>query len=394
MTRARKRAASDSHLDLLEVLHMAGGGTLLLFGVAFWLLGLYTPSVVVGSYGVLTLLTLVVLQFRPDLFRPVVWMHVVVVSLVPFGVSLGLGGLLASGAYMIWGLIGPLAALMFLGRRATWLAGGIFLVCLVMSATIPVSPALAWVTLPPRWLAPALGVANIAGASILCLGTLVWFVSRLRFEQERSDGLLLGVLPPSVSAALRARRPGRGDRQHGVSILIADVVDLEPLSQRLGAAEVADLLSSVFQHFEGLASRYPVAKVRTVGDAFLVVAGLPEPNPHHARDLALLALEMRAAVSSRRFAGHRVELRIGINSGPASPGVMGRRRFIYDTWGRAVSLAARLEASGKPGCILLTQDTWDRVRTEFRARSTGVRTSKSSGAIEIWELLDQIDVVD
>lgn len=370
---------------------MAGGGTLLLFGVGFWILGLYTPSVVVGSYGLLTLFTLVALQVSPGLFRPVVWMHVVVVSLVPFGVSLGLGGLLQSGAYMIWGLIGPLAALMFLGRRATWIASALFLCCLVVAGAVPVSPSLSWVTLPPPWLGPSLGVANIAGASILCLATLVWFVRRLRIEQERADGLLLGVLPPAIAHGLRARQHHKGERGSGATILVADIVELRSLCQRLQAAEVADILNAVFVHFDGLAGRYPVVRTRTLGDTFMVVAGLPESNPHHARDAALLALELRAAVASRRFAGHRVELRIGINSGPVLPGAAGRRRFIYELWGRALSLAARLEANGEPGCILLTMDAWEAVSKEFRGRPTGLRTSRASGGVDIWELLDRVE---
>jgi len=371
---------------------MAGGGTLLLFGVAFWMLGLRMPSVVVGSYGLLTLGTLIVLGLAPGTFRGVVWMHVVVVSLVPLGVCLGLGGLLESGGYMIWGLIGPLAAMMFLGQRATWIASLVFLGCLVIAAVMPLPPDHAWVALPPSWLGPSLGVANIAGASMLCLGTLSWFVRRLRFEQRRADGLLLGVLPPSISRALRGRRQHRAGIAHGATILVADIVGLEPLCEKLEPAEIVDLVESLFRHFDDLASRYPVEKVRTLGDTFMVVTGLPQASPAHVHDAALLALEMRAAVASRRFAGHRVELRVGINSGPVMPGKAGRRRFIYELWGRAVSLASRMESVAKPGCVLLTQDSWDLLRGDFRARPAGIRTSRATGAVEIWELLDHLGV--
>ncbi len=369
---------------------MAGGGTLLLFGVGFWLLGLRTPAVVVGSYGVITLVTLVVLQFWPATFRPVVWMHVIVVSLVPFGVSLGMGGLLESAGYIIWGLIGPLAALMFLGRRATGAATGLFLACLVASAVVPIPADHPLVVPLPLWLSPALGVANIAGASILCLATLVWFVRHLRVEQDRADRLLLSVLPPAIARDLRGLSSERGGRGRGVSILVAEIVDLDPLCQRLSAAEVADLLESVFLHFDGLAARHRLERVRTLGDTFMVVAGLPDRRAAHAVELAELALEMRAAVASQRFAGHRVELRIGINSGRLSLGKAGRRRFIYEIWARALSLAARMEASAQPGCVVLTSDTRALLRDRYRCRDTGLKTSQISGAVAIHELLEPV----
>jgi adenylate cyclase len=391
MPLSRPRASSDPHLDLLELVHMAGGGTLLLFGVGFWMLDLILPAIVVGSYGILTFLTLIVLQLAPGSFRPVVWMHVVVVSLVPFGVCIGLGGLIESGGYMIWGLIGPLAAMMFLGRRATFVAIGIFLACLVTAAILPLPDDAAWVTPPPGWLAPPLGVANIAGAAILCLATLTWFVRRMRHEQERSDRLLLGVLPPDVSRALRSRDGGAATKQGGASILVVDIVDLVPLHQEVGAAQISDMLAGLYIVFGDLAARHQVKAVRTPGEVFLAIAGLPEPNARHAHTLAQLALDMRQAVASQRFAGQRVDLRIGINSGPVFPGLSGRRRFIFEIWGRALNLSARLEALGQPGCILLTQESWELLRHEFRCRATGMRTSSTAKGAEVWELLDRYD---
>ncbi len=385
------RSSPDPQLDLLELLHMAGGGTLLLFGVGFWLLELFVPAVVVGSYGVLTLLTLMVLQLYPASFRPVVWMHVVVVSLVPFGVCLGLGGLIESGGYMIWGLIGPLAAMMFLGRRATFFAGGLFLLCLVVAAILPLPSSASWVTPPPPWFAPPLAVANIAGAAILCLATLTWFVRRLRYEQERSDKLLVGVLPPAVGRALRIRQRAEHGQSSGASILVVDIVDLTPLHQQLGGAQTADLLAGLYMTFEELAARHQVHTVRTMGEVFLAIAGLPEPNARHAHALSQLALELRQAVASQRFAGQRVELRIGINSGHVFPGPGGRRRFVFEVWGRALSLSARLEAMGQPGCILLTQESWELLRHEFRCRATGMRTTSSVKGAEIWELLERYE---
>ncbi len=389
MASPHKRSSNDPQLELLTVLHMAGGGAVLMFGVVFWMLGMHVAAMVETVYGCIVLATLALLQLRPRSFEPVVWAHVILVSLVPLGVSLALGGLNEAGGFMIWGLIGPLAAMMFLGQRATWMAMVLFVFCLVLVAVLPVPSDAGWVSPPPAWMAPPLGVANIAGAGILCLATLAWFVRRLRFEQTWADGLLLGVLPPSVSRALRSRKLAEGPPR-SVSLLIAEIADLDSLCRRLSVAETTDLLDALFMYFDDLAAGMGVERVRTTNDAFMVVTGLVEPNRHHAHDAALLALELRTAVASRAFAGHRVELRIGINSGVVLSGAVGRRRFIYEVWGRALSLAVRMEASGKPGCILLSKDSWELLKDQFRCRPTGLRTSRSSGHVEIFELLDRV----
>jgi guanylate cyclase len=150
------------------------------------------------------------------------------------------------------------------------------------------------------------------------------------------------------------------------------------------------MLNAVFSHFDELAARYGMEKIKTIGDAYMVVAGVPESDPRHAHQAARLALDMRAAVASRRFAGHRIDLRVGINSGPVVAGVIGRRKFIYDVWGRAVNMASRMESQGEPGCIQLTRETWEMIRDEFDCRAMGERQLKGYGPVEVWTLLGEL----
>jgi adenylate cyclase len=385
-----KRSSKDPQHALLELLHIAGGGTVLLFGAVFWFLDLRGAAMVETVYGLFTLSTLCWLMLSPRAFRAVVWLQAVGVSFVPLGVTLALGGPEASGGFGVWGLLGPLAAMMFLGRRGTWIATGVFLATLLAGAVVPPAPPGPWFQPPPRWLVHSLGVANIAGGSMLAMATLSWFVRRLRFEQRRADALLMSTLPPELGRAL-AGRPEHGSSLHGVTVLMVDIVDLGSLGARLGAGEMADLLSGLFGHFQRIAGRFSCMSVRTMGEAFLVVFGLPEANPRHALDAAELALAMRGAVASRRFAGHRVELRIGLSSGAIPPGSAGRRRFIYELWGRTVSLVARMEARGGPGCILVTQASWELLHADYRLRPSGLRTSSASGSVEAWDLLERKD---
>lgn len=389
MTRRRKRLASDPQLGLLELLHMAGGGTLLLFGTGFWMMGLHGAALVEAAYVSFTIGTLLWLQVSPRAFRSVVWAHVIIVTLVPMGVSITLGGPAASGGFGVWGLIGPLAAMMFLGQRATIVAGCVFLATLVVPALYTPAPFEPWIAPPPAWATRVLGVANVAGASILSLATLAWFVRRLRFEQERADALLLGVIPREIARALRGLKQHRVGAGEGATILVAEIAELSPIAAQLSPPEIRDLLHSVFSHFDDLAAGYKAERVRTLDDSFMVVFGLPEPYADHARDAASLALDMRTAVASQRYAGQRVELLVGINSGPLTPGTSGRRRFIYDIWGRALSLAARMESRAEPGCILITRDSHDLLQHEFLCRKTSLRTSRASGAVETWDLLDR-----
>jgi guanylate cyclase len=265
----------------------------------------------------------------------------------------------------------------------------VYLACLTLSALVPIGELGAFVALPPAWLLPVLAVSNLAGASILVLATLSHFVHRLRQEQERADALLLNILPPEIAAVLK-ERPSTIARHHdGVTILFADIVDFTPLCERLSPAEIVDMLNAVFSHFDELADRYGMEKIKTIGDAYMIVAGVPASDPRHAHKAAALALDMRSAVASRRFAGQRIDLRVGIHSGPVMAGVIGRRKFIYDVWGQAVNLASRMESQGDPGCIQITRATWELVRDEYACRPAGSRTLKGCGAVEVWTLLDR-----
>jgi len=385
------RPTPDPQLSLLKLLHVAGGGTLVLFGGAFLLLGLRGPALVEASYAAFTLGTLAWLQLTGRGYQAVVWLHGFGVILVPLGVTLCLGGLPASGGFMVWGLIGPLAAMMFLGRRATLITGASYLAALFLSAAVPAEALGAWATLPPAWLLPVLAVSNAAGASILVLATLSHFVRRLREEQERAYALLLNILPPEIAAVLKARHTTIAQHHAGASILFADIVDFTPLCDRLTPAEIVDLLNAVFSHFDELAARYGMEKIKTIGDAYMVVAGVPEPDPRHACKAAGLALDMRAAVASRLFAGHHIDLRVGINSGPVMAGVIGRRKFIYDVWGQAVNLASRMESQGVPGCIQISRSTYELIRGEFTCRANGARPMKGYGPVEVWTLLERTE---
>jgi adenylate cyclase len=151
---------------------------------------------------------------------------------------------------------------------------------------------------------------------------------------------------------------------------------------------VVGILDDLFSYFDILAERYEVEKIKTIGDCYMVAAGVPSPRPDHARALAHMALDMVDAMRSSDGVGYLgLEVRIGINSGPVVAGVIGRKRFLYDLWGDAVNTASRMESQGTPGRIQITRATHDLIDDEFVCEPRGTIPVKGKGEMETWYLL-------
>jgi adenylate cyclase len=303
------------------------------------------------------------------------------------------GGFLPSGAVGLWGILAPLGALVFNGARSgvRWFVAfvALFLVSGIVGELVGGGS-----TLPP-WFASTMIALNVTVAGAVVFGLLAQFVRQreealaaLQVEQDRAETLLLNILPRSIAERLKADTATIADQFAAASILFADVVDFTLMSDRLQPAEVVGLLDHLFTHFDLLAERYEVEKIKTIGDAYMVAAGVPTPRADHARVMALMALDMRDAVRSEDTVGHLgLELRIGINSGPVVAGIIGRKRFLYDLWGDAVNMASRMESQGTPGEIQVTQATYELLRDEFELEPRGTVPIKGKGNIETWYLV-------
>jgi class 3 adenylate cyclase len=210
----------------------------------------------------------------------------------------------------------------------------------------------------------------------------------LRAEQERSEQLLLNVLPAPIAARLKRGEAVIADRFAEVTVLFADLVDFTRRSQETSPERVVRLLDDLFSAFDRLAERHGLEKIKTIGDAYMVVGGLPEPRPDHAQAVADMALALREEVARHRDPGGRpLALRIGIDSGPVVAGVIGRRKFSYDLWGDTVNTASRMESNGVPGCIQVTERTWRRLRDGYRFERRGPVQVKGKGELVTWFLV-------
>jgi guanylate cyclase len=226
----------------------------------------------------------------------------------------------------------------------------------------------------------------VGGAVVFTL--LAIFAQQRQDAQERADTLLLNILPRSIAEKLKAKPQTIADAFTSASILFADVVDFTPMAERVSPTRVVGMLDQLFGHFDDLAERYDLEKIKTIGDCYMAAAGIPLPRPDHARTLALMALDMLDAVREQGAMGSLgFELRIGINSGPVVAGVIGRKRFLYDLWGDAVNTAGRMQTEGTPGRIQITRATYELLKDEFVCEPRGIVPVRGKGDMETWYLI-------
>jgi class 3 adenylate cyclase len=207
-------------------------------------------------------------------------------------------------------------------------------------------------------------------------------------ERERSEQLLLNVLPAQIAARLKQGEEVIADGFPEVTVLFADLVDFTRRSQETSPERVVRMLDDLFSALDGLAERHGLEKIKTVGDAYMVVGGLPEPRPDHAEAVAEMALAMREEVARHLDPGGRpLAVRIGIDTGPAVAGVIGRRKFSYDLWGDTVNTASRMESHGVAGCIQVTDRAYRRLRERYRFERRGLVEVKGKGQMVTWFLV-------
>lgn len=232
----------------------------------------------------------------------------------------------------------------------------------------------------------------------ILLALVLPFISEARRAEEQlaaaygeSEGLLLNILPKQIAERLKQTAGMIADDHDEVAIMFADIVDFTTLSERLPPAQIVELLNRVFNVCDDLADKYEVEKIKTIGDAYMVVAGLPLAQERPEAILAHMALDMTRAVSRFKLPGtdDPVSLRIGINRGRVVAGVIGQRKFAYDLWGDAVNVAARMEETSEPGRIQLPGDLADQLSDSFEFEARGEIEVKGKGMMRTSFLLKE-----
>ena len=314
-----------------------------------------------------------------------------IILALPVGVHVALGGFQLSSGVVLWSVLAPFCALVFGGIRAgvRWLVA--FAAVVVLAALVQPREANGL----PAWIVTAFFAANIATISGVAFALLAGYARQLAMERARSERLLLNVLPAPIATRLREREEVIADAYGEATMIFADVVNSTPLTAELTPREMVALLDEYVSIFDGLADRHGVEKIRTIGDNWMGVAGVPQPRPDHADAVARLALGMLEYVAERKRSGQRcLNFRIGINSGAVIGGVIGRRKFVFDIWGDPVNTAARMESHGEPGKIQMTEATYELLKDHFVCEPRGTIDVKGKGPMRTWWLLGERDQPD
>lgn len=300
-----------------------------------------------------------------------------------------LGGYLWSGGSLLYGIAVGAGAALFVGRRATvaLLAAG-----LVVAITLaPLEPVL-----QDRRDQPLLGLSVFVMVSLYVAVLLVIvpptaaLVERLRIEQGRTRALMLNVLPASVAERLKAGDTVVADHHAACTIVFADLSGFTAHAERLPATQVVHELNTIVTRFDALVAKRGAEKIKTIGDGYLAACGLPDPDPDHVRTACDLALDMRDAMDSLNTQlGTSYRLRVGVHTGPAVAGVIGTTKFAYDVWGDTVNVASRLESTGVPGAVAVSEAVAASAAGSFVFEPVGTRGLKGHGRVRVLHLLSR-----
>lgn len=213
--------------------------------------------------------------------------------------------------------------------------------------------------------------------------------AQLSEEQEKSENLLLNILPESIATRLKDGDQNIADGFAEVTILFADIVGFTELSQTIPPQELVNLLNEIFSTFDNLSEKYGLEKIKTIGDAYMVASGLPNLRSDHAHAIADMALEMQKEIALFNIRRNiSVSIRIGINTGSVVAGVIGKKKFIYDLWGDAVNTASRMESHGIPGAIQVTPSTYELLKNAYFFEERGIIEIKGKGMMTTYLLIN------
>lgn len=379
--------------------------TSILWLLIYWVLGLQLSATVPFAFQLLLAANLAwyLKSGNFELFR------VVQLSLFlyfPFGVQLAIGNFVSASGIVLWGLLAPVGAILVMGARESvpWFVAYVFLVAL--------SGVLDYFSAPAPGLAASQAVPTHTSVvffplNFIAVSTIVYLLLRfsmqekqkaearmqeahdlLQHEQARSERLLLNVLPAPVAERLKRDDSVIADGYADVTVMFADIVNFTQVAEGLAPNQVFALLNGVFSRFDEMCERLGVEKIKTIGDAYMVAGGLHHARPDYSDAVAQMALEMRE-VAGMRLAPHlpRLEIRIGIATGPVVAGVVGRKKFIYDLWGDTVNLASRISSECPPGLVQVDSVTWKRLRTRFDFHEPQILQLKGKGAMPVYRLV-------
>jgi guanylate cyclase len=312
--------------------------------------------------------------------------QMVLIFALPVLLMWSLGGFVQGSAVILWSLTAPLLALMNWGRRAAILWFAAFLGAVIASGFME-SYLSAAIPPLPEGVQTAFFVLDVGAPVATAMAALLYFVRQRDLASARSESLLLNILPAAIADRLKVRRDDVADRYEAASVLFVDIVNFTAFAERTLPERLVELLGRVFATLDQLADRHGLEKIKTLGDGYLAVAGVPAPRPDHADATARMALDVAPALTAALGSDWpELEVRVGIASGPLVAGVIGRRRFSYDIWGDTVNTASRMAGVAEPGGIRVAPETAAMLGVGWQLEREGEVEVKGKGSMTTFRL--------
>ena len=348
----------------------------------YWQLGPQISSTIPFLFQILLVGNLVVYMktLNFDAFRLI---QLSLFLFVPFVAQWSMGNFITASGVSLWGLLAPVGAVLCIGayESLAWFIAYIFL--MILSGTFDY--LLADAILPQQYKVPTHTTVFFFALNFAAVSTIVYLLLRhsaiekrktelrlehahrdLQAEQERSERLLLNILPGPVAERLKNSSQTIADGFADVSVMFVDIVNFTKVAEGLNPQQVFSMLNRIFSSFDELAEKYGLEKIKTIGDAYMVAGGLNDQRSDYSDALVDLALEMRDLLQNDFHVNQmHLEVRIGIGTGPVVAGVVGKKKFIYDLWGDTVNLASRITSEGIPGMVQVDEVTYHRLAPRF-----------------------------
>lgn len=380
----------------------------------YWQLGPQIPSTIPFIFQLLLIGNLLV-YLRTLNFAAFRVIQLAIFLFMPFVTQWSMGNFITASGVSLWALLAPVGAVLFIGAResAAWFAAYLFMTALSGAFDYYLADSLA---VDQHKVSTQISVFFFA-LNFAAVSTIVYLLLRysaaekqktqarlheahrmLLIEQERSERLLLNILPASIAQRLKCSNQTIADGFDHVSVMFADIVNFTRVAEGLTPQQVFTTLNKIFSSFDELTEKYKLEKIKTIGDAYMVAGGL---NHKHAKDsghtdaIAEMALEMRDLLS-RDFNVNQLhlEIRIGIGTGPVVAGVVGKNKFIYDLWGDTVNIASRVTSEGSQGEIQVDENTYRHLHDRFSFNAPQTILVKGKGMMTVYRLIGKSQKTD
>lgn len=309
------------------------------------------------------------------------------ILVLPFAVMISMGGFIGGSAVILWGLISPLGSLVFDQPRKSlrWIFSylGLIVLSSIVTSWLDITTVLTDQQIQFFFF------INFVAVSSLIFMMFYYFVRQKQYFQERNEELLLNILPRQIATELKETGGVRARDFENVTVLFTDFKDFTSITEKMSAQELVNEIHYGYSAFDEIISRHGLEKIKTIGDSYMCVAGIPVACDTHAIDAVVAAMEICAFVERenliRQAKGESwFKVRIGLHSGPVVAGIVGLKKFAYDIWGDTVNIASRLESSGEEGKINLSGSTYALIKDRFACHYRGKIEARNKGEIDMY----------